>query len=265
MTWRRGRRSAPANKSLADRRGKDDAEVYGAELTAEELQARCDIWCDAVYGCRAHTALDGASPFDRERSWTEPLRWIDDERALDALLAEPAGSGWRKITKKGIQLDCVYYIAGPLGSRVGERVKLRRDPADAGRLHVYLADGSFLCVAENPRFTGTKQAAIAAQMTADYRKHRSAARRRARDLKRRKDPGGAADRTLARAKTQAERVVALPRKGQDHQTPALTQAGRAAKAADKAAKATGSAGTGDDLVKRLGAASELFLKEKGWA
>ena len=144
-------------------------------------------------------------------------------------------------------------------------MKLRRDPADAGRLHVYLADGSFLCVAENPGYTGAKQATIAANMTADYQKQRSAARKRARDLKRRKDPGGAADRTLARAKTQAERVIALPRKGQDHQTPALTQAGLAAQAADKADKAAGSAGPGDDLVERLGAASELFLKEKGWA
>ena len=133
-----------ARKSFADRRGKDAAEAFGAALTAEELQARCDVWCEAVYGRRPHTGLGGASPFERVTSWQGPVRRIHDERALDALLAEPAGDKGRVVCKKGIRLDSVFYIAGPLGSLVGERVRLRRDPADAGRIHVYREDGSFV-------------------------------------------------------------------------------------------------------------------------
>ena len=163
-------------KSFAGRRGEDDAEVFDADLTIEELQERIDDWCDSTYGRRAHTGLGSASPFERAASWQGEVRWIHDERALDALLAPPAGDGWRVICKKGIRLDSAFYIAGPLGSRVGERVKLRRDPADRGRIHVYREDGSFLCVAENPAVTGADQAAIAGAMSGDYRKHRNGAR-----------------------------------------------------------------------------------------
>ena len=253
-----------ARKSFAARRGADDAEVFGAALTTEELQARCDVWCEAVYGRRSHTGLDGASPFERVTTWQGEVRRIHDERALDALLAEPAGSGWRTVCKKGIRLDSVSYIAGPLGSLVGERVKLRRDPADRGRIHVYREDGSFVCVAENPARTGADQAAIAAAMTAEYREHRKAARKRARDLAQHTDPDGLADRALANAATAAAGVVAFPKPSQAHQTPALTQAGLAAQAAGKADKAKAPrAATG--MSPALAAAGALFLKDEEWA
>ena len=253
-----------ARKSFSARRGEDDAAIYGAELTAEELQARCDVWCEAVYGRRPHTGLGAASPFERVTSWQGPVRRIHDERALDALLAEPAGDKGRVVCKKGIRLDSVFYIAGPLGSLVGERVRLRRDPADAGRIHVYREDGSFVCVAENPARTGADQAAIAAAMTADYREHRKAARKRARDLAQRTDPDGAAERVLDNAATAAAGVVASPKPGQAHKTPALTQAGLAAKAADKAGKAKAPlAATG--MSPALAAAGALFVKDEEWA
>ena len=253
-----------ARKSFAARRGVDDAEVFGAALTAEELQARCDVWCEAVYGRRPHTGLGGASPFERVTSWQGPVRRTYDERALDALLAEPAGSGGRVVCKKGIRLDNVFYIAGALGSLVGERVKLRRDSADAGRIHVYREDGSFVCVAENPARTGAEQAAIAAAMTAEYREHRNAARKRARDLAQRTDPDGAADRALANAAAAAAGVVAFPKPGQAHQTPALAQAGLAAQAAGKADKARApQAATG--MSPALAAAGALFAKDEEWA
>ena len=38
-----------SRKSFAARRGEDDAVIYGATLTAQELQERCNVWCDAVY------------------------------------------------------------------------------------------------------------------------------------------------------------------------------------------------------------------------
>ena len=52
-----------------------------------------------------HDGLGGASPFERAASWQGEVRWIHDERALDALLAAPAGDKGRTITKKGIRLQ----------------------------------------------------------------------------------------------------------------------------------------------------------------
>ena len=205
----------------------------GVELTAEELQERCDAWCDAVYGRRPHGGLGGASPFARRASWPHPVRRVHDERALDALLAEPAGGGWRTVRKAGIRLDNADYIAGELGPLVGERVSIRRDAADPDRIFVYLACGTFVCVAEDPGRTGADRAAIAARMTESYRASRKAARKRARDLMKRQKPEDTMDQVLAHAGTEAGRVVALPSQGKELQTSALTQAGLAAQAADK--------------------------------
>ena len=87
-------------KSFATRRaerarikesGEDDTVIYGAALSAEELQARCVSCCDTIYGRWPHSGLGGISPFACRASWAEPVRQVHDERALDALLAEPAG------------------------------------------------------------------------------------------------------------------------------------------------------------------------------
>ena len=122
--------------------------MYGAELTAEELQERCDVWCEAVYGRRPHSGLGGASPFACRAWWPHAVRRVHDERALDSLLAEPAGGGWRTVRTAGIRLDNADYIAGELGPLVGERVRIRRDAADPDRIFVYREDGAFVCVAE---------------------------------------------------------------------------------------------------------------------
>ena len=226
-----------ARKSFAARRGEEEVEAFGCTLTAEELQARCDVWCEAVYGRRPHAGLDGATPFARTAAWAEPVRQVRDERALDALLAAPAGGGWRTVGKDGIRLDTVDYIAGPLGPLVGERVQVRRDPADLDRIFVYRADGEFVCVAEDPARTGADRAAIAQAMKGEHNKHNRTARQRARDLKRRHRPERSMDDVLADAERKAGCVVALPPRGKAHETPALTEAARAARAADKSDEA----------------------------
>ncbi len=259
-----------ARKSFFDRRragrarnreSEDDAATFGAELTAEELQERCDAWCDAVYGRRPHGGLGGVSPFARRASWAHPVRRVHDERALDALLAEPAGGGWRTVRKAGIRLDNADYIAGELGPLVGERVRIRSDAADPDRIFVYREDGTFVCVAEDPGRTGADRAAIAARMTESYRASRTAARKRARDLVKRQKPGDTMDQVLARAGIEAGRVVALPNQGKAHRTPALTQAGRAAKAADKTSKAAVSP-KHTVTSASVAAAGALFLKDE---
>ena len=214
-----------SRKSFSARHGEDDTALYGAELTAEELQERCDVWCEAVYGRRPHSGLGGASLFVRRAPWPDPVRRVHDERALDAMLAEPAGGGWRTVRKAGIRLDNADYIAGELGPLVSERVHIRRDAADPDRILVYREDGTFVCLAEDPGRTGADRAAIAASMTANHKANRRAARKRTCELIERQSPEGTMDQVLAQPGIEAGPVVALPSHGMGHQTPALTQAG----------------------------------------
>ena len=69
------------------------------------------------------------------------------------------------------------------------------------------------------------------------------------------------DQVLAHAGIEAGRVVALPSQGNGHQTPALTQAGRAAKAADKADR-TAVLPKHAATSASLAAAGTLFLKDE---
>ena len=253
-----------SRKSFAARRGQGARESFHVALTAEELQERIDMWCEAVYGREPHAGIGGQTPFLRAASWPEPVRRIHDERWLDALLAEPAGDGVRTIGKKGIRVDGGVYIAAELGPFVGERVKLRRDPTDLGRIHVYLHDGpeagAFLCIAEDPARTGMDRAKVAAQMKANAKAVDREAREWARGLKRLHRPETMMDDVLAHAASEAGRVVMLPRKGTTHQTPALTEAARAT-------EANGGDDTSSDLVPawdEVAAARRAWLKEEGW-
>ena len=198
----------------------------------------------------------------------------------------PAGDGWRTVGKGGIRLDNVDYIAGPLGALVGERVCVRQDPADLDRIFVYLADGTFVCVAEDPARTGANRATVAQAMKRSASTRDREARARARDLAKRHRPERAMDDVLAKAAAEAERVVALPRKAHAHETPALREAARAAEAADAVARdardsgirARDRSGAGDTnegaapaaLVvraarKRIAAANRRFMEEdEGW-
>ena len=116
-------------------------------------------------------------------------------------------------------------------------------------------------MAEDPVRTGADRAAIAAHMTESYRASRKAARKRARDLMKSQKPGDTMDQVLAHAGIEPGCVVALPSQGKGYQTPALTQAGRAAKAVDKINRAAVSpkhAATNASLA----AAGALFLKDE---
>ena len=228
------RKKIEAKKSLAQRRGRDERETFDIQLTGAELQRKCDQWCDAVYGRRDH-GTTGESPFARMAGWTSPLRQIADPRLLDALLAEPAVEGGRRtIGKNGITIDWVNYLAPEMGERIDERVEVRLDPADPARLFVFALDGTFLFMAEDPERSGANQAEIASVAKAKARKADGKARRHARALKKQHKPERAMDDVLDAADGQASNVIALPRPGETHDTPALKQAARAADARDAA-------------------------------
>ncbi len=258
-----GAQALRARKSFAARRGESAAKSFSVALTAAELQERCDAWCESVYGRRPHDGLAGASPFARAASWAGPVKWIHDERALDALLAEPAGDGKRTVVKGRIKVDGGVYIAAELGSLGGALVSVRRDPADLGRIFVYhragRKRGRFICIAEDPVRTGIDRAEIAARAKASANQVDKAARQWARELQRKHKPETAMDDVLTHARREAERVVALPRKGEAHDPAALIEAGRAADAA-KAADAP-PAPPPSGRKKVVAAVRRLYLEE----
>ena len=229
------RQEIRSRQGFAARRGRADEELYHAELMPGELQECCDTWCDAVYGRRPHGGLRRMSPFEKACSWTRPVRRIEAERALDILLAEPAGNGVRVVHKDGIRVDRGRYIAAELGARVGERVLVRRDPADLGRIFVFAPEnGEFLAIAEDPERTGIDRQAVAAEAKRLHRARGNAARKLARKLAKDHPDDEAIQAVLDRAAGETDSVVAFEPKSRDHRTDALNEAAEAAAASDSA-------------------------------
>lgn len=223
------RKKIEGRRSIAERHSGAKM-FFECALTAEELQAACNTWCEDIYGRRTHDGLGGKSPFDMVTKWREPVRQISNERALDPLLAPaPKGDGSRVVTKTGIKVAGGTYIAVELGDHLGARVAVRCDPTDPDRIWVFAKNGAFLCVAEDPNRTGADRAEIAAKAKAAARRKRSAARAEARTLKRSQKPESAMADVLAGAAHNADRVVAFPAATRPHTTPALEAASEAAR------------------------------------
>ncbi|MCO6440534.1 MAG: transposase, partial [Nitrococcus mobilis] len=224
------RKVIEARKSFA-RRVMDKDAVIEVSLTAAELQEKLDAWCTHVYAHDAHSGegMDGRTPFERATAWTGAVRRIEDERALDALLAPLAGT--RSVGKKGVRLDRHWYIAPELTEHVGEVVRLKRDEADLGRLYVYDADGAFICIAQAPEITGISRAEAAA---AAKHHQREFIRRQSAELTEYKKAvkENIADTVLQYRIKQSEQVTALPHKADPYTTAGLEAAGQAARAGD---------------------------------
>ncbi|MBT6429070.1 MAG: DDE-type integrase/transposase/recombinase, partial [Rhodospirillaceae bacterium] len=167
-----GRKDIEARRSFAERYGGDDS--VRLNLTPEQLQEVCDTWALGIYEREVHSgfkgALAGKTPFEVANGWTGTIRRIENPRALDILLAgAPGGSGWRTVGKKGIAVEGRHYIAGELGGLIGDKVQVRYDEADVGRMFVFDADGGYLCQAEAPEITGVSREEVAAKMRADQK------------------------------------------------------------------------------------------------
>ncbi len=226
-----------AKKSFAERYGDPDGKkkrFFDTALSAEELQERIDLWIENKYNRRPHSGLDGISPFERAVSWTGERKTVD-ERGLDILLAPAAGDGRRKVGKGGIRVGSGEYIAGELGSHMGEWTHVRQDPADWGRIYVFTepdADGvhHFICIAEDPARTGIDREEVANAANRNWRERNKQARARARKLEREHRPEDTMDEVLGAAKTDAETVLPFPQKTVEHRTGALDAAAEAEEA-----------------------------------
>lgn len=225
------RKAIEASRSFSQRLGEADS-VIEVELTAAELQAKIDDWINLIYHREQHSALK-TTPMLKAASWNGVFSMIEDERALDVLLAEaPDAEGLRVVGKKGIRVENAFFIAAELGAHIGDQVRVRLDPTDMGRIIVYSVDHEFICVAEAPERTGVSRAEVARAAKIVNNEDRTAARKFLKDLEREHKPHRIIDEVIERARQEqaAETVIAFPRKETPYTTPQLEAAAEAARA-----------------------------------
>jgi putative transposase len=124
------------------------------EASREDLQAFVNSWIQNVYEQRPHRGLNGLSPVQKAAQSPRPARRLEGdqaERVLDILLAE---IDERVVQNKGIQLNSTWYQALKLADFVGERVSVRLDMEDAGRIYVFSTKGEYLCTAVAEELAG---------------------------------------------------------------------------------------------------------------
>jgi len=229
------RKDIEARRSFADRLMKKGAEVE-LKMTSEELQVVCDRWCNAMYHQNPHSSLGGRTPTEVARAWPHPIRRITDERALDILLSEaPGDGGIRTVSKKGIKVDNVHYIAPEIAAlNVGSKVRVLLDATDYGTIHLFHAEGDqvgeFICSAVDPIRTGHDRAEIAAKAKAIQSEIMREGRKELKKLSREQATREIHEEILVHRESLIANVVEFPKRSEEHTTPALEEAGFAAQA-----------------------------------
>lgn len=221
--------------SFADRLFKKN-EVIELKLTAAQLQDFCDRWCRDYYMHEAHAGLGGATPFQRFAQLRDVVRRVDDVRALDMLLGE---GDLRMVSKKGIRIDGLTYIAPELGTVVRQEVLVRREESDIGRVVVYHNE-RFLCIAECPEVAGVSRREIAIEAKARQTAAISEKKRELKALGRKAKVRDIAFEILDHKRDLNASLSTLPAPNVIHMMPALEAAADAADALD-AARAPGPA------------------------
>lgn len=203
-------------------------EIIEVRMTPDELQAFCDDWLK-VYHHKKHSSIK-SSPAERAANYQGEVRLINDERALDMLLAEPAnGDGFRTVSKKGIKVDNIWYIAADL--IVGARVHVYYDERDMGRVVVYDANHEFLCIATAPEYLGVSRRAVALAAKKTQRAEVAKAKKQVEQAKRKFNLKEIADKILAHEVEVADELAAQlePTAQATIYEPATLQAAREAR------------------------------------
>lgn len=227
------RQAIEARKAFADRIMERGATVE-IDMSAEELQTFCDRWLRGVYHIEPHSALEGRAPI--EAAAGQPVNHIEDERALDVLLATAPGDGTRTVGKKGIRLEGYTYIAPELGDLVGERVLVLYDEHDLGCIHVFadLGEGwSHVCVAECPDITGISRQAVAAAERAIRGRRVQKARADLKRAGKRLKTQEIVEEMLAAGEAQADKIAMLPGRASPYDSQGLRAASDAVEALDR--------------------------------
>jgi len=214
------RKAIEERASFSERLLKKDG-LLEVSLSSADFQRICDQWCDKVYEHQAHEGLGGKTPFELVAGWTGEVRRIQDERALDVLLAAPAGNGLRVVQKKGVEFDGTWFIHPSVGLHVGQQVRIKHDPIDLGRLHVSDLNGHFLFWAEAPERTGINRRDVAMKGQQLQRQAVQEARRAVKATARRLRTADIVSEILADKAEAAGKLKRLPGASKLHSTAAL--------------------------------------------
>jgi hypothetical protein len=161
------------------------------------------------------------------------VRTIADERALDALLVPAAeNGGFRVIRKKGVEVGGPFYAALEFAGHEGERVLVKPDPTDMGRVYVYLATGEFLAVAVDPSAPEIDRSEFSSRLRAKQKQILAEASKALKKSAKEQAVGSIGEEIMDAALARLENVVELPRATAPYSTEALRQAARAVEARD---------------------------------
>jgi putative transposase len=217
------RKQIEARKSFAARLGCDDAKAFAVDLSSAEMADYLDRWASDHYGHAKHDAL-GTTPYLKAQSYTGKIRQIESQRALDVLLMDmAAGDGTRTVAKQGVKVQNEWFMSPTLN--VGEKVLVRIDPADLGRIYCFSADGAkFLAEAVNPELVGLSRAAVVAATRAAQSQTLNDALKDAKAAAKKIGPRDVIDDILRADAKRAGTLVEFPRAATPHETAALAAA-----------------------------------------
>ncbi|CAJ0858468.1 DDE-type integrase/transposase/recombinase [Ralstonia mannitolilytica] len=228
------RSAIEARRSFAERLFKKEETVQLA-LSGQKLQALINDWITGKYEHRPHSGLDEKTPFEVASAYRGEIHRIQDERALDILLAQPAGKGTYVVTKKGLTIEGANFIAPELALVVGKDVRVRQMP-DYGEIAVFLLEtNAFICIATCPERKGVSRQEIAAHARKLQQANVQAQRRAAKARK--VDPDQLVESFLRSKAEAAGKLTAMPQPTVAYSTPALDAAAQAHRARSGAPKA----------------------------
>jgi hypothetical protein len=228
------RKDIEARKSFAARLMKKGS-IVEVKLTAGEFQAICDRWIDAVYMQDTHGGLEeGMTPAAKVRSWTELVRRISDERALDVLLSPaPKDGGWREVRKKGVDVDRRHYYNTAMIGYEGKRVQVLIDYSDIGKAYIFAESGKYICTAIDTEWSGISAADLASHSKQLQKKFYADGRKEMRKKIREQKISLVPEEILKYRESLLENVREIPKKTEEYTTLALEEAAYAVADADR--------------------------------
>lgn len=243
-------------------------EVAEVKMTGEEFQRFCDRWADAIYAHTQHGGI-GTTPFLKAQECREALRWIDNERALDMLLARaPGRDGIYKLQKKGLHIDGAWYFDAQMAlypaktpmqvlylPNAGEVVVYAHErPEDPLNLHATLPGLHFVCIARCPERAGMTREEHAEEakkaknlQTQDMQTQK----KRLKEIVKDSVAKDAPEVILQAAETKASNIVAFAKAKKTHTTPGIEAAEEALKAQDREGFHPDDPGTLEGQLQRL--------------
>lgn len=138
-----------------------------------------------------------------------------------------------------------------MGEIAGERVAVRFDPTDVGRIYVFFED-AFYCVAECPQVSGISRQEIASEARQRQKKRMQEARTELKRAARGEKTADIAREMMDAKREQAATLTQFPHPSTPHESAGLIAATDAANARDAAAAEPQPNPVGDREMAELG-------------